>query len=138
MARQIAAIRSGLSPAQAYDTEERNRDDAKEPLLNERNRLFHLASDRNRELTLLNQSLTKVAERTRELSASNARLREMAMTDVLTALPNQRHAHRRTGPQQGCASVRTLRRRGPERQHQHRRCIAVPRDGEHRRPYAHR
>lgn len=93
MARQIAAIRSGLTAAQAYDAEEQDHDDAKEPLINALNHLFHLASERSRELTRLNQSLeTKVAERTRELSAANACLHEIAMTDVLTALPNRRHA----------------------------------------------
>jgi hemerythrin len=57
------------------------------------NRLFAQASERNRELFELNRTLeARVAERTRELLDANQQLENMAMTDVLTGLPNRRHA----------------------------------------------
>lgn len=95
MARQINAIRSGVAPGTAYENEERAGDEATEPLLVALNGLFEQVSVRNRALTLLNQSLEeKVAERTRELSEANRHLEELSLTDVLTGLPNRRHAMR--------------------------------------------
>ncbi len=93
MARQVAFIKSGLSPQEAYDKEEREADTATEPLLAALNNLFIQISERNRELVLLNQSLErKVAERTRALSDVNAHLEELSLTDTLTNLPNRRYA----------------------------------------------
>jgi len=93
MARQIHEIKQRGSPKDAYDTMERSRDGATEPLLRALNGLFQQVSARNRELLVLNQSLEeKVEARTRDLSVANFKLEELANTDVLTGLPNRRHA----------------------------------------------
>jgi diguanylate cyclase (GGDEF)-like protein/hemerythrin-like metal-binding protein len=96
MARQIASIQSGQTPEHAYLEEERMKEGAVEPLLHALTGLFHLVSERNRDLQQLNQTLEqKVVERTLELALANQQLEEIAMTDVLTGLPNRRHAMRR-------------------------------------------
>jgi diguanylate cyclase (GGDEF)-like protein/hemerythrin-like metal-binding protein len=95
MAKQIFTIQSGQTAAAAYLTEERMKEGAVEPLLHALNGLFRQVSERNRELLMLNQTLeTRVAERTRELAVANRQLEEIALTDVLTGLPNRRHAMR--------------------------------------------
>lgn len=95
MARQIAAIQSGVNPSDAYIAEEKESDQTTEPLLVALNGLFEQVSARNKELLLLNQSLEeKVAQRTKELSEANIHLEELSLTDVLTGLPNRRHAMR--------------------------------------------
>lgn len=96
MARQVEAIQSGVCPKEAYDVSEKGRDKATEPLLVALNGLFQQVSLRNKELIQLNQSLEeKVAKRTKELSEANLLLEELSSTDVLTGLPNRRHAMRR-------------------------------------------
>jgi hemerythrin len=96
MAKQVKAIQSGQTAAEAYLAEERMKEGAVEPLLHALNGLFRQVSERNRELLLLNQTLeSRVAERTEELAVANRQLEEIALTDVLTALPNRRHAMRR-------------------------------------------
>lgn len=96
LARQVEAIQSGVKPSKAYKTEERERNKAREPLLNALSGLFEQVSSRNKELIQLNQSLEeKVAKRTRELSDANLQLEELSLTDVLTGLPNRRHGMRR-------------------------------------------
>lgn len=93
MAGQIAAIISGASPSEAYLAEEKNISESTEPLLAALNGLFQQVSRRNRELSEFNQKLEKlVEERTRELVKANADLEILALTDVLTELPNRRHA----------------------------------------------
>jgi diguanylate cyclase (GGDEF)-like protein/hemerythrin-like metal-binding protein len=95
MARQIKAIQSGVEPITAYEAEEKECDKATEPLLIALNGLFEQVSARNKELIKLNNSLEeKVARRTRELSEANLHLEELSLTDVLTSLPNRRHAMR--------------------------------------------
>jgi PleD family two-component response regulator len=64
-------------------------------LLQSMNRLIEQVSERSRALFELNQTLeARVAERTQSLAEMNEQLESMAMTDVLTGLPNRRHAMR--------------------------------------------
>jgi hemerythrin len=98
MAKQIVAIQSGQSATTAYIAEERMKEGAVEPLLHALNGLFRQVSERNRELLQLNQTLeARVAERTNELAIANRQMEVIALTDVLTGLPNRRHAMRSLG-----------------------------------------
>ncbi|ABV35965.1 GGDEF family protein [Shewanella sediminis HAW-EB3] len=93
MARQIAAIDSGLTPEQAYAREESQADSATAPLLKALNGLFKQVSQRNKQLIEFNHSLEeKVQQRTQELIDANAHLEKLSVTDVLTGLPNRRFA----------------------------------------------
>ncbi|PVZ68214.1 GGDEF domain-containing protein [Pelagibaculum spongiae] len=97
MSRQIKAISQGMSPDDAYQAEEKKTNNATEPLLAALNALFRQVSARNMELTLLNKSLEeKIQERTKELADAYEQLKEIAMTDELTGLPNRRYAIRRS------------------------------------------
>jgi len=95
MARQIKAIQSGMSSREAYEKLEQERVSATAPLLEALHGLFEHASMQNKELKQLNESLEeKVAARTKELSEANLQLEELSLTDILTGLPNRRHALR--------------------------------------------
>lgn len=95
MARQKVAIEQGVTPEDAYFTEEQRTTQATAPLLAALSGLFQQVSARNRELSEMNRTLeAKVTERTRELLQANADLEILAMTDLLTELPNRRHGMR--------------------------------------------
>ncbi len=84
MARQIVAIQAGMESAQAYDNEEKKRDNATEPLLEALSGLFDQVSARNKALVELNLNLEKkVEERTRQLTETNQSLQN-ALDEVKT------------------------------------------------------
>ncbi|MDX9700834.1 MAG: bacteriohemerythrin [Rhodocyclaceae bacterium] len=96
MARQLRLMEQGMSAEQARDEDARLGTRATEPLLAALNGLFTQVSERNRELFELNRTLeARVEERTHELAEANRQLEELSLTDVLTGLPNRRHAMRR-------------------------------------------
>ncbi|WP_428035735.1 GGDEF domain-containing protein [Amphritea sp.] len=93
MARQIFRIESGISPAEAFQQEQQQQESSTGPLLAALTGLFHQVSERNQELSNLNRTLEqRVEERTRDLENANRKLEIIAMTDLLTNLPNRRHA----------------------------------------------
>ena len=102
MARQIELIKSGCQKQDAYSADKRTQDPAKDALLSALNGLFQQVSDRNHELLQLNKTLEArvlerthaLTERTQALADANQQLDDIANTDVLTHLPNRRHAMR--------------------------------------------
>jgi len=93
LVKQISLIEDGMDPADAYNAIELGKDSSTEPLLIALNGLFRQVSERNKALTLLNQTLEqRVEERTKELVIANHNLEQMALTDLLTKLPNRRHS----------------------------------------------
>lgn len=96
MAHQIEALRTGASAEVAYEQHELDRDASKEPLVRALHHLFEQVSARNRMLESLNDHLEElVADRTQALSEANAQLAKIALTDIMTGLPNRRHAFER-------------------------------------------
>jgi hemerythrin len=103
MAKQIALIASGGSDSRGVTQPDAQvQDPAKDALLAALNGLFQQVSDRNHALVHLNKTLeARVSERTlaltektQALADANQQLDDIANTDVLTDLPNRRHAIR--------------------------------------------
>ena len=93
MSRQIAAIKNGKSPSEAYDIENKREERSTTMLLTSLNNLFEQISKKNKILRELNHDLEeKVKERTKELSNANEQLHKLATTDTLTGLANRRKA----------------------------------------------
>lgn len=98
MACQMALIKQGVAPNDALRQALEKGNDATEPLLNALSGLFRQVSDRNKQLKELNQTLEeRVKERTLQLEEANQELEVLAMTDVLTGLPNRRQSLRLFG-----------------------------------------
>ncbi len=100
MARQIALIRSGKSPDQAYEeVHSARRDNATAALLTALHNLYHVLSEQNRDLAAANLRLEdRVAERTGELALANEaltdlnhRLEALSNSDGLLEIANRRH-----------------------------------------------
>ena len=103
MAKQIALIASGGGDSRGVTQPDAQvQDPAMDALLAALNGLFQQVSDRNHALVHLNKTLeARVSERTQALTEktqaladANQQLDEIANTDVLTGLPNRRHAMR--------------------------------------------
>ena len=93
MACLVAATQQGKSQHEAYLAANRGRDPATAILLKSMTTLFNQVKEANRDLLELNQTLeARIADRTSELVLLNQQLEMTAMTDVLTSLPNRRHA----------------------------------------------
>lgn len=93
MACLIAAVQQGTPQHEAYLAARRGRDPATAMLLKSITTLFNQVKEANRDLLELNQTLeTRIAERTSDLVLLNQQLEMTAQTDVLTGLPNRRHA----------------------------------------------
>jgi hemerythrin-like metal-binding protein len=77
MARQIAAVRAGQSPDEAFAAERATEDNSVSALLSALHKLYHLMALQNQELAAANQNLErKVAERTGELTALVKKMEE--------------------------------------------------------------
>lgn len=89
----MQAAQDGKSAEEALEAFKKTRDPATATLLQAMNQLVIQVSERSRALFELNQTLeARVGERTQALSDLNQRLETLAMTDVLTGLPNRRQA----------------------------------------------
>lgn len=89
----MQAVQDGVPAKEALEAFNKTRDPATATLLQAMNKLVIQVSERNRALLELNQTLeARVTDRTQALQTLNERLEVIAMTDVLTSLPNRRQA----------------------------------------------
>lgn len=96
MARQIKSIRAGLTPEAAYDKERSAHDNGTQALLKMIGKLYTALSSQNAQLALANQTLEdRVASRTRELQAANAKLQAYSRTDGLLGIANRAYFNER-------------------------------------------
>jgi hemerythrin len=95
MAQLISAVEQGKSQHDAFLAVGKGRDPATATLLRAMTVLVNEVTAGNRALQELNQTLeVRIAIRTSELVDLNQQLESMALSDVLTGLPNRRHALR--------------------------------------------
>jgi diguanylate cyclase (GGDEF)-like protein/hemerythrin-like metal-binding protein len=98
MARQIARIRAGASPAAAFAAEDEPKDNATTALLAALRNLYHVLSQQNHDLANANKLLEeRVAERTEALAEANhaltdanQQLEKRSRTDGLLGIANRR------------------------------------------------
>lgn len=103
MARQIALIRTGVSPAVAFDQETAAHDRATRALIQLVGKLYQVLTLQNTELAKANARLEeRVQQRTAELAQSNAELREanerlelFSQTDGLLQIANRGYFDKR-------------------------------------------
>lgn len=103
MARQIALIRTGVSPAAAFDQETAAHDRATRALIQLVGKLYQVLTLQNTELAKANARLEeRVQQRTAELAQSNAELREanerlelFSQTDGLLQIANRGYFDKR-------------------------------------------
>ncbi|MDO8786633.1 MAG: diguanylate cyclase [Sulfuritalea sp.] len=99
MARQIALIRAGKSPDQAYEMDTAEKDNATSALLQAMHNLYHVLTAQNRDLAAANAGLEeRVAARTGELAQANQnltdlnqRLEALSNSDGLLGIANRRY-----------------------------------------------
>lgn len=109
MARQVALVQGGLSPALAFEREREAHDNGIQALLKMISKLYSALSVQNAQLAEANQHLEqRVAQRTRELEQANERLRTLSRTDALLGIANR--AHFNEWLEQSCALARRARR----------------------------
>lgn len=109
MARQMAWIRQGLSPGEAYERERNSHDHSAQVLIKMVGKLYSALSEQNAQLIDANLYLEeRVARRTRELEDANARLNTLARTDALLDIANR--AHFNEWLEQICALARRAQR----------------------------
>ncbi len=94
LVRQIEFINEDkYSPTLAFEKDYRIVENSSEPLLKALKSLFYLISEKNQELTKLNQELEeKVILRTNKLQQAYDKLEYIALRDELTGLYNRRYA----------------------------------------------
>ncbi|WP_370680083.1 GGDEF domain-containing protein [Comamonas sp. GB3 AK4-5] len=104
MARQIACVRAGMPPTQAFDLERENHDNSTQALLKMIGKLYNVLSQQNMQLAEANLHLEeRVAQRTQELEQVNARLESMSRTDGLLQIANRAYFDERL--LQACAQA---------------------------------
>lgn len=97
MARQMASIGQGLSPAQAFELESAHNDNGMQALLKMVGNLYHVLAQQNSDLVRANQHLEeRVQARTQELAgandalqAANLQLQALSRTDGLLKIANR-------------------------------------------------
>lgn len=100
MSGQLKSLDEGYTAEEAYIKEEHLINDTRGPLLGALSALFNQVSERNQRLKELMTGLElKVKDRTQELQGAylelqiaNKELEAISITDILTDLPNRRHA----------------------------------------------
>lgn len=93
MAHQIRAISEGMTPELAFENYAFGDNDSVKPMLKAIGYLFNQLISSNRKLRQLNLSLEqRVISRTEDLVKANQSLEHIALSDLLTDLPNRRSA----------------------------------------------